>query len=178
MLYCDSTYAALLFIYVGFAIIKLIWSSWKHSRFEAKAHMVYFVASSLGLLTALPLIVDNLIVFSQNTADYSEMRLPSYEDFVAKVLPSLVYFVTKKNEDCFNCFNRLAPNRFSIFQFSKSEIKICSKDPTNNPCEVGLNAIQRSTGDSRKIDTQSTYYGLLVNDSKRGSSIFMVSSIE
>lgn len=86
------------------------------------------------------------------------MRLPDYEDFVAKVLPSLVYLITKKNEDCFNCFNRLVPHRFSIFQFSKSEIKICSNDPTNNPCEVvGLNAIQRWTGDSHKSDTLSTY---------------------
>ena len=76
MLYCDSTYATLLFIYVGFAMIKLIWTSWKYSRLESKAHMVYFVASSLGLLTALPLVVDNLIVFSQNTADYGDMRLP------------------------------------------------------------------------------------------------------
>ena len=59
MLYCDSTYATLLFIYVGFAVIKLIWTSWRYSRLEAKAHMVYFVASSLGLLTALPLILDN-----------------------------------------------------------------------------------------------------------------------
>ena len=157
MLYCDSTYAILLFIYVGHVMIKLIYNSWKYSRLESKAHMVYFVASSLGLLTALPFILNNEIVFRHNTPDYGDMRLPDYEDFVAKVLPSLVYFVTKKNEDCFNCFNRLAPHRFSIFQYSKSEIEICSKDPTNKPREIGLRALERSTSDLHKSDTLSTY---------------------
>lgn len=126
MLTCDSTYAVLLYIYVGFAIIKLIWMSWKYSRLEARAHMVYFVANSLGLFTALPLVLDNLIIFRANTSTHGNMRLPYYEDFVAKVLPSVLYIATKKNEDCFNCFNRIVPHRFSIFQFSKSEIKICS----------------------------------------------------
>ena len=33
-----------------------------------------------------------------------------------------MYILTKTNEDCFNCFNRLSPKRYSVFQFSKYEI--------------------------------------------------------
>ena len=71
--------------------------------------MAYFVLNSLGLLTALPLVIDGLIVFMNSYENYLELRYIYYEDFVAKILPSLIYIVTKKNEDCFNCFNRLAP---------------------------------------------------------------------
>jgi len=132
MLFADTTYACLLFIYVIFAILKLIYFSWKYSRLEARSHMVYFVASSLGLLTALPLIIDSLTVFINNTSNYEELRLPYYEDFVAKVLPSVLYLATKKNEDCFNCFNRLAPQRYSVIQYSKQEQKLGFIDQSDN----------------------------------------------
>ena len=83
--------------------------------------MAYFVLNSLGLLTALPLVIDGLIVFMNSYENYLELRYIYYEDFVAKILPSLIYIVTKKNEDCFNCFNRLAPQTFSIVQYSADE---------------------------------------------------------
>lgn len=47
--------------------------------------------------------------------------MPYYLDVVTKVLPSMLYLATKTNEDCFNCFNRLAPTRYSILQYSKQE---------------------------------------------------------
>ena len=109
MLICDCTYACMLFFYEVFVVIRLIYFSWKYSRHEARQHMTYFVLNSIGLLTALPLVIDGLFVFIYSYDEYSDLRWIYYEDFVAKTVPSLIYILTKKNEDCFNCFNRLAP---------------------------------------------------------------------
>ena len=109
MLYCDCTYASLLFIYEIYTMVRLICYSWQKSRLEAKAHMWYFVLNSLGLLLALPLVINGLLVFLFEYDEFTTLRWVYYQDNFAKVLPSLVYIATKKNEDCFNCFNRLAP---------------------------------------------------------------------
>ena len=61
MLYSDTVVSCLLFIYVGFAMFKLILMSWKYSRLESREHMVYFVANSIGLLTSLPFCILNTI---------------------------------------------------------------------------------------------------------------------
>lgn len=124
MLYMDVLVQFLLTIYAGFAIFKLIYMSWQYSRLESKEHMVYFVANSLGLLTALPLVMLNLYFFSQNEENYGENRFAYYNEIIARVLPLVFYIATKRNEDCFNCFNRLAPQAYSIFQFSQHEIVI------------------------------------------------------
>ena len=109
MLICDCCYASLLFFYEIWCILRLIIYSWKYSRLEARKHMSYFVLNSLGLLFALPLVVDGLLVFINQYESYMQLRWVHYEDFVAKVIPSLIYILTKKNEDCFKCFNRLDP---------------------------------------------------------------------
>ena len=85
--------------------------------------MLYFVTNSIGLMTSWPLILVNLQIFRTCTAEWTSMRLPYYLDIATKVLPSLVYLASKTNEDCFNCFNRLAPHRYSILQYSKEEKK-------------------------------------------------------
>ena len=77
--------------------------------------MWYFVLNSLGLFFALPLVINGLLLFYFQYDEYNDLRWAYYQDFVAKVTPSLVYLLTKRNEDCFNCFNRLAPMPYSIF---------------------------------------------------------------
>ena len=67
MLWCDTIYASMLFMYVIWTMIRLIYFSWMKSRLEARAHMLYFVLNSLGLIIALPLIINELLVF---LADY------------------------------------------------------------------------------------------------------------
>ena len=109
MLYCDCAYATLLFIYEMWAMFRLIYFSWKRSRFEARIHMAYLVLNSLGMFLALPLIINGLLAFLLHYEVYTELRWVYYQDNLAKVLPSLIYILTKKNEDCFSCFNRLAP---------------------------------------------------------------------
>lgn len=76
--------------------------------------MKYFVITSLGLLLALPLVINDLIYFMYNTNTYADWRYGYYFDWLAKTLPSMVYLIGKRTEDCFNCFNRLAPQTYSI----------------------------------------------------------------
>ena len=118
MLYCDTIYVSLLFMYVIWTMIRLICFSWKKSRLEARAHMPYFVLNSLGMLLALPLIFNGTIIFLTHYDTYTSLRWIAYENYLAKILPSLVYICTKKNEDCFTCFNRLAPQTYSILQYT------------------------------------------------------------
>lgn len=114
MLICDTVYACLLFIYMLYCNIKLIYMSHKYSRLESNNHMRYFVITSLGLLLALPLVINDLIYFMYNTNTYADWRYGYYFDWLAKTMPSMVYLVSKRTEDCFNCFNRLAPQTYSI----------------------------------------------------------------
>ena len=76
--------------------------------------MFYFITNTLGMLLALPLIINDLITFIFDYDEYTTLRWVYYQDNFAKILPSLVYIATKKNEDCFNCFNRLVPQTYSI----------------------------------------------------------------
>mgnify|MGYP001626840315 CR=1 FL=1 len=123
MLYCDCVYASLLFIYMLYCCVRLIYLSYKYSRLESLNHMFYFVVGSLGLLFALPIVINDLLYFLTHTDTYTSWRLGYYLDWLAKTLPSVVYLICKRNEDCFNCFNRLAPQSFSIIQYSKVELE-------------------------------------------------------
>ena len=109
MLICDCTYASLLFIYLIWCMTVLICFSWKNSRLESREHMWYFITNTLGMLLALPLIINGLVTFLLKYDEYTTLRWVYYQDNLAKILPSLIYIATKKNEDCFKCFNRLAP---------------------------------------------------------------------
>ena len=95
MLYCDCTYASMLFLYEIWTMVRLICFSWKKSRLEARAHMFYFVLNSLGMLFALPLIINGLLVFLSDYEEYTTLRWVYYQENFAKILPSLIYIATK-----------------------------------------------------------------------------------
>ncbi len=109
MLYCDTAYASVLFLYMLYCSLKLMIYSSKYCHFESRNHMCYFVLTTIGLLLALPLVINDLLYFVANTDEYSTWRWGYFQDWMAKTLPSVVYIIGKRNEDCFNCFNRLAP---------------------------------------------------------------------
>ena len=123
MLISDCVYAVLLYLYMIWTIARLICYSWRFSRLEARSHMFYFVVNSIGLLLSFPLVIDGLYVFINHYDEYTLIRWVYYEDFVAKSMPSLIYLLTKKNEDCFNCFNRLAPQVYSDLQYTATELR-------------------------------------------------------
>ena len=76
---------------------------------EARLHMVYFVLNSFGMLLAVPLIINGLLLVFSNLTLNESIRWTYYQKNIGKIMPSLFYIATKKNEDCFKCFNRLAP---------------------------------------------------------------------
>ena len=41
---------------------------------------------------------------------------------LSHTIPAALILFVKPNEDCFTCFNRCAPDRFSYFQFSLSNL--------------------------------------------------------
>ena len=118
MLLCDCSIYIILFFYMMWCMGSLIYFSWKKSRYEARKHMFYFITNSLGMLLALPLVINGFITFILEYDEIFQLRWTYYQDNFAKILPSLIYIATKKNEDCINCFNRLAPQTYSIMQYS------------------------------------------------------------
>ena len=123
LLMIDITYHTNLLIYMIYSCSTLGYFSWKYSRLEAKQHMSFIVINSLGMVSGQTLIVGNLIIFFLHPDFYLGWRLGYYFDWLAQLWPALIYLLTKKNEDCFACFNRLAPQVYSIYQFSTAEIK-------------------------------------------------------
>ena len=63
MLLCDCSIYIILFFYMLWCMASLIYFSWKKSRHEAREHMFYFITNSLGMLLALPLIINGFITF-------------------------------------------------------------------------------------------------------------------
>ena len=62
------------------------------------------------------------VVFYLKADFYLHWRGGYYFDWFAQLWPALFYLLLKKNEDCFGCFNRMAPQPYSVVQFSQAEI--------------------------------------------------------
>ena len=54
--------------------------------------------------------------------NYLEARFVVYLGYAAHSTPSILCAVAKPNEDCFNCFNRLAPQRYSVYQYKDGDL--------------------------------------------------------
>ena len=85
--------------------------------------MCFIVVNSFGMVTGQTLIVGNMIVFFLHPDFSLGWRLGGYFDWLAQFWPALFYLLTKKIEDEFSSFNRLAPKRYSVFQYSAAEIQ-------------------------------------------------------
>lgn len=156
MLVCDCIYATTLFLYEIFCMAKLIYFSWTYSRHESRQHMPYFVFNSLGLFLALPIVINDLLFFALHTASYGDWRIGYYLDWFAKTLPSAVYILTKKNEDCFSCFNRLAPQTYSVIQYSPSEL-----------LSQGRSSVSTHLRDSKKFFAEPLFLNLNASENHR-----------
>ena len=120
----DCIYSGALMLYVIFCFIRLIVFAWKYSRLEAREHMWYFMVVSASLGFSLPLVINNLLMFMHKAALYGDIRFVYYSDCIAKTLPCAVYLLMKPSEDCFTCFNRLAPQTYSVLQYSREELTL------------------------------------------------------
>ena len=111
----------LIFAYILFCSVKLIAYSWRYSRLEARSHMPYFLINTLGIITGQLLMVIKIILFLKYPQFYLSWSFSSYLDWLQQVFPSLVYLLSKKSEDSFGSFNRLAPQTYSVLQYSQTE---------------------------------------------------------
>jgi len=67
MLIGDCIYSGLLCFYIIFIVLRLIIFSWTSSRLEARTHMRYFVIVSVSLGLSLPLVINDLLMFEEQT---------------------------------------------------------------------------------------------------------------
>ena len=93
-----------------------------YSRFEYNKHKVYTTLMSFGLLMCYPLQMIGIYYWIVNFDGYIDTRWSYYTYFVSRALPSIVCILTRPDEDCFACYNRCAPQKYSTFQFSNEEI--------------------------------------------------------
>ena len=123
LLICDIICVTVCLIYLLYVIVLL----WKHSyasyRFEFYKHRVFFIIFSICMLTCMPSILLESIYWSVDTSkwtisSYTSGRILLYVDYLLHTVPTLIFALFKPNEDCFNCFNRLAPQRYSRYQYS------------------------------------------------------------
>ena len=105
----DITYYSCFMLYILFCSFSLIFYSWKYSRLEARSHMLFFVVNGTSMFCAMGALLYVKLIFLLEPAFYLEWRVGYYYEYQSQVLQALVYLLTKKNEDCFTCFNRLAP---------------------------------------------------------------------
>ena len=118
LLLIDVLYQANLLIYIVFCSLRLVWLSWRYSRHEARKHMSFFLINSIGLITGQLLYMIIIVVSYIDPNFYLSWRMGYYYDWLSQLWPALIYMLTKRNEDCFGCFNRLAPQTYSVIQFS------------------------------------------------------------
>ena len=90
----------------------------KYSRLEYERHRVLNAFNFLGFFLSLPLVMLGKLMWLNNWDTYLTDRPIYYIVFWSEVLPALTFIFTRPDHDCFNCFNRLTPSRYSIFQWS------------------------------------------------------------
>ena len=61
------------------------------------------------MLFCLPLVLVEMVKWMISFSTLLEARFVVYLGYAAHSTPSILCAVAKPNEDCFNCFNRLAP---------------------------------------------------------------------
>ena len=121
LLYSDLLDIFWLWVYVAYISVKLFIVMRKYSRLEYEKHVVMLSFNFLGLLFSLPLDFASKCFWLVDFSNYIDDRGFYYMYFIACVLPAAAYIFTRAEHDCFNCFNRIAPQRYSYFQFSNSD---------------------------------------------------------
>ena len=122
LLVCDCVAVVLCFTYF-FHVIFILWrQTYKNFRFEYHKHRCFFVIFSIGMIICLPFVLLEMIYWMLGFDSYLEARFVVYFGYAAHSVPSLLCAIAKPNEDCFNCFNRVAPQRYSTFQYTDADL--------------------------------------------------------
>jgi len=122
LLICDIIVVFTCFVYFFFVIINLWRSTYSKFRFEFHQHKRFFIVFYLGMFICLPFVLLEMIIWMTDFNSYLEARFVVYFGYAAHSIPSLLCAVAKPNEDCFNCFNRVAPQRYSTYQYKDADL--------------------------------------------------------
>ena len=111
----DMVELTLLLIYTLHVLVKLLTFMRKYSRLEYEKHKVPLSFNFLGLLISLPLCICGKYFWLVDYCQYVDQRGFYYMYFFSAILPAAAYIFTRVDHDCFHCFNRIAPRRYSMF---------------------------------------------------------------
>lgn len=124
----DSILLVICFTYFFYVMFLLILRTRKAARFEYLRHRYFIFVFGAGILICLPLVLLDILFWVKNYSDYPDRRMLHYGAFIAHTLPSLLQVLLKPNEDCLNCFNRVCPQQYSIFQFTNLDLLVRQLD--------------------------------------------------
>ena len=99
----------LTFVYFFYVMALVITLTYKRFRYEFYKHRTFMFVFSLGIFICLPLVCLEVKNWYVSYSNYLATRYVHYIGFIARTLPSLLSVLLKPNEDCLNCFNRIAP---------------------------------------------------------------------
>ena len=124
LIYIDSIIIIVSFGYLFFVLFMLLTRIHAKFRFEFKRHIIYLATVTFAMLLCVPFDILYMKEWMDlsNEIESERSRLAYYGSNIAKLVPTLLILFVKPNEDCFNCFNRLAPERYSYFQYSISNL--------------------------------------------------------
>ena len=117
-LFFDIIESALIWLYAIYLFINCFRLMNRYSKFEYEKHKVPMSFNFLGLFLCFPLFMWGKYIWLTRFTTYLELRRPYYLMFFSTVLPAVAFIFTRLDHDCFNCFNRITPTRYSIFQYS------------------------------------------------------------
>ena len=111
----DMIEAGIILLWIIYQAILLFIVMKKYSRLEYEKHKVPMCFNFLGLLISLPLVMCGKYFWLVDFCTYLVLQVPYYLMFFSGVLPAMGYIFARIDHDCFNCFNRITPSRYSIF---------------------------------------------------------------
>ena len=117
LLLCDIANASWLFCYCLYVVVKLYIYMRIYSKFEYDRHKRMLTFNLTGMLLSLPLVIVGKYFWYVDFCEYIQYRGFFYMYFISCILPAAFYIFTRADHDCFNCFNRIAPQTYSWFQF-------------------------------------------------------------
>ena len=165
--YLDCTLVFFIYVYFIYVVTLYLRQTYNHYRSEYFKHRTVLLMSCCSMLLVFPVDIINLFFLQYSPGD-AIIRMAYYLTFVAHSLPTLLLICFKPNEDCFNCFNRCTPKRYSIFQFSADDL-LNRRLSDDEQTEISRHSLARNL-DSFKTNRQSgpaLYSPDLMSDSGR-----------
>ena len=80
------------------------------------------------MIISFPVVLLETLYWQLEYDQFVQTRALFYFGFICMSTPTAIIALAKPNEDCIDCFNRCAPGRYSVFQFSIPDLLCMSLD--------------------------------------------------